>query len=49
MTMMTLVTQHGPLDLCFAPAGFDRGYEQLASRVVIMRRADVEIPVAPLD
>lgn len=29
IAMMTLVTEHGPLDLCFAPAGFPDGYASM--------------------
>lgn len=41
MTTMTMVTPHGPLDLCFTPAG--GGYDQLAARQVVVHLADVEI------
>ena len=49
MTTMTMVTRHGPLDLCFTPAGFSGGYDQLAARQVVVHLADVEIPVASLE
>jgi transcriptional regulator with XRE-family HTH domain len=49
VTTMTLVTRHGPLDLCFTPAGFTGGYDELAARLIIMRRGDVDIPVASLE
>lgn len=48
VTTMTLLTRHGPLDLCFAPAGFTRGYDELAPRSVVVRVIDVDIPVASL-
>jgi len=49
LTTMTLVTRHGPLDLCFAPAGFLNGYDELAARLVVVRRDNVDIPVASLE
>lgn len=49
MTTMTMVTRHGPLDLCFTPAGFTGGYDQLAAHLVVVRLADVDIPVASLE
>ncbi len=33
---------------CFAPAGFSGGYDDLAARLVVMRRDGVDIPVAAL-
>lgn len=29
MSTLTLLTIHGPVDLCFAPAGFVDGYDAL--------------------
>lgn len=49
MTTMTLATRPGPLDLCLTPAGFTGGYDELAAHVVVVRRADVDIPVASLE
>ncbi len=49
MKTMTLTTSHGPLDLCFTPAGFTGGYDELAAHVVVVRHADVDIPVASLE
>ena len=49
VTTMTLITCHGPLDLCFKPAGFADGYDVLVTRLVVMRRDDVDIPVASLE
>lgn len=48
MTTMTLLTRHGPLDLCFTPAGFSGGYDDLAPRLIVVRRDGVDIPVASL-
>lgn len=49
MTTMTLITRHGPLDLCFTPAGFARGYDDLATRSVTIRIVDLDVPVASLE
>ena len=49
VTTMTLITRHGPLDLCFAPAGFDGGYEDLVARSVVITAADTPLPVASLE
>jgi len=47
--MMTLVTEHGPLDLCFAPAGFPDGYAGLSQHASVMVVAAVDLPVASLE
>lgn len=49
MTTMTLLTRHGPLDLYFEPAGFSGGYDDLAPRLVVVRRDGVDIPLASLE
>jgi hypothetical protein len=49
VTTMTLITRHGPLDLCFTPAGFARGYDELAPRAVTVQLANVDVPVASLE
>lgn len=49
VTTMTLITRHGPLDLCFSPAGFPDGYEQLVVSAVHVRVLDVDLPVASLE
>lgn len=49
MTTMTLLTRRGPLDGCFAPAGFARGYDELAALSVVVRVLDVDVPVASLE
>ncbi len=46
--MMTLITDHGPLDLCFAPAGFPDGYNSLNERASIVVVGTVDLPVASL-
>lgn len=48
MTSLTLITNQGPLDIVFQPAGFDDGYTALASGAVTIEIADVPIPVASL-
>lgn len=48
MNTLTLVTEHGPLDLCFEPAGFAGGYDVLATDAVTIQVAEIEIPVASL-
>ena len=45
---MTLITEHGPLDLCFAPAGFPDGYDSLSEQASIIVVAAVDLPVASL-
>jgi hypothetical protein len=35
MSTLTLLTKHGPLDLCFVPAGFTQGYDQLIENSVV--------------
>lgn len=49
VTTMTLITRHGPLDLCFIPAGFASGYDELALRAITVHHANVDIPVASLE
>lgn len=48
MSTLTLVTTHGPVDLCFAPAGFAEGYRVLHGRQVIVVVSGVDVPVAAL-
>jgi len=43
--MMTLITEKGPLDLCFAPAGFPNGYVSLSEHASVIV---VDVPVASL-
>ena len=47
--MMTLITEHGPLDLCFAPAGFPDGYASLCEHASVIVVDAVDLPVASLD
>lgn len=49
VTMMTLITQYGPLDLCFAPDGFPEGYDTLNEHASIIVVAAVDLPVASLE
>jgi hypothetical protein len=49
VTTMTLITREGPVDLCFAPAGFAAGYDDLAPRAITVHLANVDIPVASLE
>jgi hypothetical protein len=49
VTTMTLITRHGPLDLCFTPAGFERGYDDLAPRAITVHLANVDVPIASLE
>jgi hypothetical protein len=49
VSTMTLITAHGPLDLCFTPAGFADGYPALQRHAVVIRVADTDLPVASLD
>jgi len=45
---MTLITDQGPLDLCFEPAGFPDGYEDLVDQSTTIVVAAVDVPVASL-
>lgn len=45
---MTLITNQGPLDLCFQPAGFRDGYDALIVGAATVVVAAVDIPVASL-
>ncbi len=47
-TTMTLITAHGPLDLCFAPAGFPGGYKTLGDRALQIVVGALDLPVAAL-
>jgi hypothetical protein len=46
---MTLITEHGPLDLCFTPDGFPDGYETLSEHASVIEIAAVDVPVASLE
>jgi hypothetical protein len=49
VAMMTLITEHGPLDLCFAPSGFPDGYDSLSRHATIIAVGAVDVLVASLD
>ena len=49
MSTLTLLTLHGPVDLCFEPAGFDEGYTALAPGRVVVVVSGVSVPVASLE
>lgn len=49
MTTMTLITRHGPVDVCFTPAGFPDGYDHLVVHAVHVQVMDVDVPVASLE
>jgi hypothetical protein len=46
--LMTLITEHGPLDLCFIPDGFPDGYASLSEHASVVEIASVDVPVASL-
>jgi hypothetical protein len=48
VAMMTLITEEGPLDLCFAPAGFPDGYGKLTEHASVIVVGAVDVPVASL-
>ncbi len=48
MSTLTLLSMHGPVDLCFAPAGFVDGYEALLPGRVVVVVSGVGVPVASL-
>jgi hypothetical protein len=48
MSLLTLLTTHGPVDLCFAPAGFADGYDALVSGQVLVVVSGVSVPGASL-
>lgn len=47
--LMTLITEHGPLDLCFTPDGFPEGYTSLSEHASVIEIAAVDVPVASLE
>ena len=49
VVLMTLITEHGPLDLCFIPDGFPDGYETLSEHASVIEIAAVDVPVASLE
>jgi len=48
VTMMTLITKEGPLDLCFFPAGFPEGYDGFSEHASVIVVVAVDVPVASL-
>ena len=48
MTTMTLITDYGPLDPCFEPAGFPGGFASLDAGAVGLVVGGVRLPVAAL-
>lgn len=48
VTTLTLVTNAGPLDLCFAPAAFPDGYETLEEGAVTIEVGPVGVRIAAL-
>lgn len=48
MSMLTLITESGPLDVCFAPAGFPDGYEDLSRHAVTVLIGATDVAVASL-
>jgi hypothetical protein len=47
--LMTLITDHGPLDLCFTPDGFPDGYASLSEHASVVEIGAVDVPVASLE
>lgn len=47
--LMTLITEHGPLDLCFIPDGFPNGFSTLSEHATVVEIAAVDVPVASLE
>lgn len=48
VAILTLITDQGPLDLCFEPARFPDGYEGLVDHATTILVAAVDVPVASL-
>lgn len=48
MSTLTLLTSHGPLDLCFSQAGFADGFESLHPGQVVVVVSGIDVPVASL-
>ena len=49
MSMLTLITEPGPLDVCFEPAGFPTGYDELRRHAVVIMVGTTDVNVASLD
>jgi hypothetical protein len=48
VAMMTLITEEGPPDFCFVPAGFSGGYVSSSEHVSVIVVGAVDVPVASL-
>ncbi len=48
MSSLTLITDLGPLDLCFRPAGFPDGFATLGKHTVVVFVDELAVPVASL-
>lgn len=49
MSTLTLLSVHGPVDLCFEPAGFAEGFTALRPGRVVVVVSGVSVPVASLE
>ncbi len=49
VTTMTMITEQGPVDLCFTPAGFPDGFAGLREHALTIVVGAVDLPVAPLE
>ena len=47
--LMTLITEQGPLDLCFTPDGFPDGFSTLSKHASAVELAAIDVPVASLE
>ena len=49
VTTMTMITEQGPVDLCFTPAGFPDGFAGLREHALTIVVGAVDLPVASLE
>ena len=49
LSMRTLMTEPGPLDVCFEPAGFPTGYDELSRHAGMIVVGATDVNVASLD
>ncbi len=49
MSTLTSTTEPGPLDVCFEPAGFPPGYDELSRRAAVIMVGAIDVTVASLD
>ena len=47
--LMTLITEHGPLDLCFSHDGVPDGFTTSSDHATVVELAAVDVPVASLE